>query len=74
MLDTPIPDRTTASERKEPHMATAYPAPTIDQPDFEELQEQTNDGIVDTTDGCQAEPDGTCEHGHPSWLLRLGFI
>ncbi len=26
-------------------------------------------------DGCSGiEPDGHCEHGHPSWLLALGYI
>jgi hypothetical protein len=26
------------------------------------------------TDACWVEPDGTCEHGHKSWLLELGLI
>lgn len=25
-------------------------------------------------DGCQVEPDGRCEHGHPSILMALGII
>lgn len=25
-------------------------------------------------EGCEVEPDGTCEHGHPSILLRIGVI
>lgn len=24
--------------------------------------------------GCWVEPDGTCEHGEPSWFLLLGMI
>jgi len=36
--------------------------------------EWDNDGICEATDGCIVEPDGTCEHGCPSWLIRLGFI
>ncbi len=24
--------------------------------------------------GCEVEPDGTCEHGHPSILLAMGLI
>ena len=24
--------------------------------------------------GCWVEPDGTCPHGNPSWLLKLGLI
>jgi hypothetical protein len=33
-------------------------------------------GMIDTetTDGCIAEPDGVCEHGHPSWLVVLHYI
>lgn len=32
------------------------------------------DSICEATDGCTVEPDGTCEHGRPSWLLRLGLV
>lgn len=32
------------------------------------------DGVAKATDGCRVEPDGTCPHGKPSWLLRLGLI
>jgi len=28
----------------------------------------------EATDGCTCDPDGYCEHGHASWLLRLGLI
>ena len=31
-------------------------------------------GVVKATDGCKVEPDGTCPHGKPSWLLHLGLI
>jgi hypothetical protein len=51
-----------------------YPKPTSEMPSFEELEEQNADCIVETTDGCFAEPDGECEHGHPSWLIHLGVI
>lgn len=51
-----------------------WPTPTTPTPSIEELMEMdANDGI-ETTDGCVVEPDGTCEHGHPSWMLALGFI
>tara|TARA_R100001244_G_C5149548_1_gene129416 strand:- start:175 stop:357 length:183 start_codon:yes stop_codon:yes gene_type:complete len=30
--------------------------------------------VVATYDGCRVEPDGTCEHGYESPLLRLGLI
>jgi len=51
-----------------------WPKPKISKPDLEELQDAVLDGVCETTDGCTVEPDGTCEHGHPSWLLHLGLI
>jgi len=30
--------------------------------------------VVSAEDGCRVEPDGTCEHGYESPLLRLGLI
>lgn len=48
--------------------------PTEDQPTLEEMERLTRDGIMKATDGCIVEPDGTCEHGHPSWLIYLGWI
>jgi hypothetical protein len=45
------------------------------RPSLEELQRQLEeDGGCEATDGCFVEPDGTCEHGQPSWLLALGLI
>ena len=41
---------------------------------FEELEEIMFDGIAETADGCQVEPDGECPHGFKSPLLTLGFI
>lgn len=61
MTDTPI------LERK-------YPDPTTPEPDIEDLQEWADDGWGEATDGCDVEADGTCEHGHPSWLKALGMI
>lgn len=51
-----------------------WPDPTEPQPPLEQLMEEANDGVVSATDGCRVEPDGVCEHNHPSWLLRLGMI
>ena len=31
-------------------------------------------GTCRALDGCKVEPDGTCPHGAPSWLLKLGMI
>ena len=50
------------------------PKPTIDRPSLEELKEMIIDGVCVSTDGCIVEPDGRCEHGHPSWLIKLGYI
>ena len=45
------------------------------RPSLEELQRQLEeDGGCEATDGCFVEPDATCEHGQPSWLLALGLI
>jgi hypothetical protein len=51
-----------------------WPIPTEDEPDEEQLCYWVFDSIVEATDGCTVEPDGVCEHGHPSWLLKLGLI
>ena len=54
--------------------SNGFPAPTEEEPDIEQLEEWTCDSICEATDGCIVEPDGVCEHGHPSWLLKLGFV
>lgn len=51
-----------------------YPEPTTETPDMEELTYWMFDGVCEATDGCRVEPDGTCPHGYPSWLLYLGVI
>ena len=52
-----------------------YPRPTQPEPDQEQLEEWMEEGGgCEATDGCWVEPDGTCPHGHPSWLLYLGMI
>jgi hypothetical protein len=51
-----------------------WPRPTVEEPTMEELEEWVSDGVAEATDGCRIEPDGVCEHGHPSWLIRLGLI
>lgn len=53
---------------------TGYPKPTVEEPTLDQIMEWSNDGECETTDGCIVEPDGTCEHGHPSWMLYLGYI
>ena len=45
------------------------------RPSLEELQRQLEeDSGCEAIDGCYVEPDGTCDHGQPSWLLALGLI
>jgi len=53
---------------------TNWPAPIVEEPDMETLQEWMNEGVCEATDGCVVETDGICSHGHPSWLLKLGWI
>jgi hypothetical protein len=40
------------------------------------LTNECNDSIVPAccSEGCDVEPDGRCEHGHPSALLAMGVI
>ena len=42
----------------------------------EYLEELVSDSICPAmcTSGCEVEPDGKCEHGHPSIMLALGII
>lgn len=51
-----------------------WPKPTVPRPSAEAIMEALTTGACEATDGCTVEPDGICEHGHPSWLLRLGLI
>lgn len=59
---------------KQEHKKSRWPEPTTERPDIETLEEWDFDGGCAATDGCWVEADGVCQHGHPSWLLRLGFI
>ena len=45
-----------------------------DAPDLDTLMEYMDEGGCEATDGCWVEPDGTCPHGKPSWLIALGMI
>jgi hypothetical protein len=61
-----------------PPTANHHPREEVNRmrrPSPEELQRQVEeDGGCEATDGCWVEPDGTCDHGQPSWLLALGLI
>lgn len=65
-----LPPETTARLRGK----AQWPEPLEARPTIQDLREYVHDGICPATDGCDVEPDGVCEHGHPSWLLRLGYI
>jgi hypothetical protein len=43
-------------------------------PDVETLEEWQSEGGCEALDGCWVEPDRTCPHGKPSWLLVLGYV
>jgi hypothetical protein len=50
--------------------------PQLERPDLETLIEWEATGGCEAAcpQGCWVESDGTCPHGNPSWLLKLGFI
>lgn len=51
------------------------PAPKTPEPDNETIERWgIFEGAAEATDGCRVEPDGTCPHGYPSWLIHLGLI
>lgn len=54
-------------------MSTSWPPAETETPTQEQIQSWIFDSVCEATDGCDVEPDGTCSHGHPSWLLRLGL-
>ena len=43
-------------------------------PSISTLEKWDSKGICKTPDGCTTEPDGTCPHGFPSWLIIMGMI
>jgi hypothetical protein len=69
-----IKDTILRDEEPEPRYRSRWPEPTTEEPTDDELREMVFDSVCDATDGCMVEPDGICEHGHPSWLLKLGLI
>jgi hypothetical protein len=48
--------------------------PISEIPDPETLEEWQDESDGKALDGCWVEPDGTSEHGKPSWLLVLGYV
>ena len=43
-------------------------------PTIEQLMDWLTDSGCEATDGCWVEPDGTCPHGNPSWLIVMWLI
>lgn len=52
----------------------SWPQPTTPRPSLAQLMQWDEEGYALATDDCPVEPDGTCPHGHPSWLLWEGMI
>lgn len=48
--------------------------PICKPPSTTTLEKWDNEGGCKSLDGCWVEPDDTCEHGKPSWLLALNYI
>ncbi|MCG3209261.1 MAG: hypothetical protein FOGNACKC_02882 [Anaerolineae bacterium] len=48
----------------------------LEPPSIEQLMQWEWEGCCEAACefGCVVEPDGTCEHGKPSWLLEMGLI
>ncbi len=43
-------------------------------PTMKTMEKWCEDGMARAIDGCKVEPDGTCQHNKPSWLIVLGYI
>lgn len=48
--------------------------PTTPRPSIKQLERWEWDGEMEATDGCPVDPDSKCEHGHLSWLVKLGLM
>ena len=46
----------------------------VNKPSMATLESWSSECGCKAIDGCWVEPDGTCEHGYPSWLLALNYI
>lgn len=64
-------------------MSMYPPVPAdISLPAETDLLDQLSACVMETQDsfptscprGCEVEPDGICQHGHPAWLRRYGLI
>jgi len=46
----------------------------VEIPSEEQMADWVCDSVCEAIDGCPVEPDGTCQHGYPSWLLAIGLM
>ncbi len=47
----------------------------VQPPEIQDLWDGVDEyGQCLATDGCWVDIEGTCEHGHPSWLAALGLV
>jgi hypothetical protein len=81
----PAPERPKAPVERSPTKApeavqAPAPTPTNDRPDAKKLAlwaRQVKSGerkMSIATDGCRVTWNRTCRHGHPSWLVHLGYL
>jgi hypothetical protein len=69
-----------ASATKAAAVQAPPPAPTTARPDARKLAlwaRQVKAGerkMSIATDGCRVTWNRTCKHGHPSWLVHLGYL
>jgi hypothetical protein len=70
------PQEAVASEGTTNHTSEPAAEPDLKPPDVETLIAWEAEGGCEAAcpHHCWVEPDGTCPHGNPSWLLRLGLI
>ena len=60
--------------------AAAVPDPTAEQPQDDKLALWASEiaardrKMTVATDGCRVTWDRTCKHGHPSWVVHLGYL
>jgi hypothetical protein len=70
------PQAPEASDVSQSGRRDARPGSRLKAPNIETLARWEADGGCEAAcpHHCWTDPDGTCEHGHPSWLLKLGMI
>ncbi len=58
------------------HTGEPAAGPNLRPPDVETLIEWEAEGGCEAAcpHRCWVEPDGTCPHGNPGWLLKMGLI